>query len=80
MLGNRDSTPRGCGHLTAKEAPDMHIRSLSTLDHREVVALAQAAADRGEGEDVNPFPAGCERYRVFADAHAQRASELQPTA
>lgn len=59
----------------------MHIRSLSTLDHREVVALAQAAADRGEGvEDVNPFPPSCWRHRVFADAHAQRTGELQPTA
>ncbi|ADU36197.1 hypothetical protein [Variovorax paradoxus] len=57
----------------------MHIKSLFTLDHSEVVDLAEQAAERGEELALaNPFPEGSWRHTVFRDVFAARVADLQP--
>ncbi|BEP54509.1 hypothetical protein GmRootV118_17530 [Variovorax sp. V118] len=57
----------------------MHVKSLSALDHAEVVELATHAAERGDDiAHANPFSAGCWRHAVFRDVFVARTADLQP--
>jgi hypothetical protein len=56
----------------------MHVKSLSTLDHAEVVELATHAAERGDDiAHANPFPPGCWRHAVFRVVFVARTVDLQ---